>query len=156
MCVHVRCAYVCACEVCLCVYTCNVYICIYMCASVRWLLYVSCPYLLTNTCTTTPHTPHPHTTPTQGTDLSMLQKLHNQHGTNPHYVMPKSSIVHEFGIVHFAGTVSYQAKGFLDKNRDTFSNDLFDLLSRSRSPFLLEIFKSDRSMVSIQASHTYM
>eukprot|EP00731_Ephydatia_muelleri_P029534 Em0021g57a len=84
----------------------------------------------------------------KGTDLSMLQKLHNQHGTNPHYVMPKSSIVHEFGIVHFAGTVSYQAKGFLDKNRDTFSNDLFDLLSKSRSPFLLEIFKNDRTMTA--------
>ena len=95
-----------------------------------------------------PHTSHHPYTSTQGTDLSMLQKLHNQHGTNPHYVMPKSSIVHEFGIVHFAGTVSYQAKGFLDKNRDTFSNDLFDLLSKSRSPFLLEIFKNDRTMVS--------
>ena len=41
----------------------------------------------------------------------MLQKLVKQHGKNPHFVVPKSSRVQEFGIVHFAGKVFYTANG---------------------------------------------
>ena len=87
-------------------------------------------------------------TPTQGTDLSMLEKLHKQHSGNTNYIKPKSSQVRSFGIAHFAGIVYYDAEGFLEKNRDTFSNDLFDLLSTTKSPFLKELFKNERAMVS--------
>lgn len=84
----------------------------------------------------------------QGTDQSMLDKLHRQHTTNVNYVKPKSSQQRAFGIVHFAGVVYYSAQGFLEKNRDTFSNDLFDLLAISKCGFLKELFKNDRTMVS--------
>jgi hypothetical protein len=40
--------------------------------------------------------------------------------------------------------------GFLEKNRDTFSADLVDLVGKSKSPFLLEIFAKERSMVSLE------
>ncbi len=84
----------------------------------------------------------------QGTDLSMLGKLHNQHHKNNHYIKPVSDQVHAFGINHFAGTVFYNASGFLEKNRDTFSNDLFDLLNSSKSPFIGVLFSGEKAMVS--------
>ena len=33
-----------------------------------------------------------------------------------------------FGLNHFAGVVFYDAKGFLEKNRDTFSADMIQLI----------------------------
>ena len=77
----------------------------------------------------------------------MLEKLHKQHTTNDNYIKPKSSLDHAFGIVHFAGVVYYNAEGFLEKNRDTFSNDLFDLLATTKSQFLAELFRGERAMV---------
>ncbi len=77
----------------------------------------------------------------------MLEKLHKQHTASDNYIKPKSSQVHAFGIVHFAGVVYYSAKGFLEKNRDTFSNDLFDLLATTKSTFLATIFKGEKTMV---------
>lgn len=61
-----------------------------------------------------------------------------------------------FGIIHFAGTVFYHAEKFLEKNRDTFSADLFDILHDTKSKFLSKLFEGERSMVSnktMQASH---
>ena len=77
----------------------------------------------------------------------MLKKLHNQHQHNEHYLKPRSDEVHAFGIAHFAGDVYYRAEGVLEKNRDTFSNDLFDLLHQSKSKHLLELFAGERAMV---------
>lgn len=79
----------------------------------------------------------------------MLDKLHSQHTTNDHYIKPKSSQMRAFGVVHFAGVVYYSAKGFLEKNRDTFSNDLFDLLATTKSAHLRELFKNEKAMVSL-------
>ena len=79
----------------------------------------------------------------------MLKKLHQQHSKSEYYLKPQSDARHEFGIRHFAGIVYYQAEDVLEKNRDTFSADLFDLLQKSRSKFLLELFQGERAMVSI-------
>lgn len=79
----------------------------------------------------------------------MLDKLNKQHAKHHHYIKPKSQAAREFGIVHFAGIVLYAADGFLEKNRDTFSADLFDLLHLSKSKFLLELFSGERAMVSL-------
>ena len=47
----------------------------------------------------------------KGTDQSMLNKLHNQHGKNKNYLKPKSEMNMSFGLNHFAGVVFYDAKG---------------------------------------------
>lgn len=77
----------------------------------------------------------------------MLEKLHRQHSSNDHYLKPKSSLTKAFGISHFAGLVWYEADGVLDKNRDTFSPDLFDLLHTSKDNHLSSLFKGEKAMV---------
>ena len=38
--------------------------------------------------------------------------------------------------------------GFLEKNRDTFSADLFDVITDTKNEFLKEVFEGQRAMVS--------
>ncbi|XP_032218012.1 unconventional myosin-VIIa isoform X2 [Nematostella vectensis] len=82
----------------------------------------------------------------QGTDESFLDKLNYNHKDNKHFVRPKSRVQSQFGVVHFAGTVYYDTTGFLDKNRNTFSADLVDLISSSKCNFFLNMFFKERSM----------
>nr|CAI5836957.1 unnamed protein product [Callosobruchus analis] len=79
-----------------------------------------------------------------GTDFSMLNKLHKQHGGNQSYLKPKSDITPSFGIQHFAGDVFYDAPGFLEKNRDSFSQDLKNLVLSSKNDLLKDIFKLEQ------------
>lgn len=78
-----------------------------------------------------------------GTDESLLSKLHGQHAKNANYIKPKSSNDPTFGVKHFAGQVFYYAPGFLEKDRDTFSDDLINVLTESQFPFLLSLFKEE-------------
>ena len=50
---------------------------------------------------------------------------------NPYYVKPKVSNA-KFGIRHYAGEVFYDTNGLLDKNRDTFRDDILKVLKDSR------------------------
>lgn len=47
----------------------------------------------------------------KGTDLTLLIKLHSTHGSKPIYLKPKSDHMHNFGVQHFAGNVSYEVAG---------------------------------------------
>lgn len=47
----------------------------------------------------------------KGTDTTLLNKLHNQHGGNNNYLQPKSFVNSSFGINHFAGVVFYDTRG---------------------------------------------
>ncbi|EDO35658.1 predicted protein [Nematostella vectensis] len=82
----------------------------------------------------------------KGTDTTMLQKLQSNHNDSSLYIPSKNSFDMSFGVRHFAGTVYYDSRGFLEKNRDTFSADLVDLVGSSKSKFLLEIFSKERTM----------
>ena len=84
----------------------------------------------------------------KGTDLSCLEKLHKFHGTHKNYIKPKSSATHAFGLVHFAGNVEYNINGFLEKNRDTFSGDLMQLIQTSNNKFLTGLFTIDMQIGS--------
>lgn len=84
----------------------------------------------------------------KGTDQTMLAKLHKTHGLHRNYLKPKSDINTSFGLNHFAGIVFYDTRGFLEKNRDTFSADLLQLVHVSTNKFLQQIFHEDITMGS--------
>lgn len=76
----------------------------------------------------------------------MLSKLHITHGTKTIYRKPKSDQTAMFGIQHFAGTVFYKVEGFLEKNRDSVSTDLKELITTSTNQFFLDLFSNDNLM----------
>ena len=59
----------------------------------------------------------------KGSDGSLLLKLHKQYGNHDYYETPKKK-GENFIIKHYAGAVSYETRGFLEKNRDTLGTDL--------------------------------
>ncbi|XP_069473058.1 unconventional myosin-X-like [Ambystoma mexicanum] len=76
----------------------------------------------------------------KGTDGTLLEKLHNQHAGNHYYVKPRVTD-HQFGIKHYAGEVLYNIRGFLEKNRDTFRDDILNMLRDSRLDFIYDLFE---------------
>uniref|UniRef100_A0A8C2D314 Myosin X n=1 Tax=Cyprinus carpio TaxID=7962 RepID=A0A8C2D314_CYPCA len=76
----------------------------------------------------------------KGTDDTLLEKLHSQHSRNQFYVKPRVA-VHQFGIKHYAGEVVYDVRGILEKNRDTFRDDILNLLRESRLDFVYDLFE---------------
>ncbi|KAM9965453.1 hypothetical protein ACTFIW_005269 [Dictyostelium discoideum] len=79
----------------------------------------------------------------QATDLTYLDKLHTNHEKHPYYEKPRRS-KNTFVVKHYAGEVHYDTQGFLDKNKDTVSDDLSSLLQGSKSKFIIELFTPPR------------
>uniref|UniRef100_A0A8C9R3J4 Si:ch73-194h10.2 n=1 Tax=Scleropages formosus TaxID=113540 RepID=A0A8C9R3J4_SCLFO len=78
----------------------------------------------------------------KGTDATMLNKMNKSHEKSDIYIPPKNSHDTQFGIQHFAGAVYYDAKGFLEKNRDALSPDLLQLMETSTNKLLKQIFQT--------------
>ncbi|PVF95603.1 hypothetical protein CPB86DRAFT_875543 [Serendipita vermifera] len=76
-----------------------------------------------------------------GTDASFLQKLHNQLDKPQYkdvYKKPRFG-TSAFTIAHYAVDVTYEAEGFLEKNRDTVPDEHLNLLASTKNPFLKEV-----------------
>lgn len=84
----------------------------------------------------------------KGTDSTLLNKLHLTHVKDENYIYDQRTINASttFCINHFAGPVCYETKGFLEKNRDTFSADLVQIISCSKNKFLNKLFVNDINM----------
>ncbi|XP_061696438.1 unconventional myosin-X isoform X2 [Syngnathoides biaculeatus] len=76
----------------------------------------------------------------KASDGTLLEKLHSQHSKNPFYVKPRVAL-HSFGVKHYAGEVVYDVRGTLEKNRDTFRDDVLNVLRDSRLDFVYELFE---------------
>ncbi|XP_059678564.1 unconventional myosin-VIIb [Gavia stellata] len=81
----------------------------------------------------------------KGTDATMLVKINSLHGKSKVYIPPKSVHDTKFGINHFAGVVFYESKDFLEKNRDTLSANVMQVVHSSKNKFLREIFQVESS-----------
>lgn len=109
----------------------------------------------------------------------MLQKLSQTHGAGSVYIPPKNSYETQFGIQHFAGIVHYDSKGiifltanlwwvspllrsycitcglfilgFLEKNRDSLSSDLIQLVQKSTSKLLKQAFHDALSSLTTKS-----
>ncbi|KRX49079.1 Myosin-VIIa [Trichinella murrelli] len=79
----------------------------------------------------------------KGTDQSFLTKAHQAFGRNRNYIKPKSDLNPSFGVVHYAGSVMYHNKGFVEKNRDALSKELLMLLQESNFPFVAHLFSKE-------------
>jgi myosin-7 len=96
----------------------------------------------------------------KGTDRSLCDKLHVNHSKNENFIPRKTENFVNFGIKHFAGNVYYDCESmfcrilleiqflffcvdFLEKNRDTFSQDLMKLLQETKSIFLRNLFLNE-------------
>uniref|UniRef100_A0A8C3SBV2 Myosin VIIB n=1 Tax=Chelydra serpentina TaxID=8475 RepID=A0A8C3SBV2_CHESE len=77
----------------------------------------------------------------KGTDATLLNKINSHHAKSKVYIPPRSIHDPKFGINHFAGTVYYQSKGFLEKNRDMLSSNIMQLVYSSKNKFLRQIFQ---------------
>jgi myosin-5 len=76
-----------------------------------------------------------------GTDPSFLQKLHNQLDKAEFKdVFKKPRFGNSaFTIAHYAVDVTYEAEGFLEKNRDTVPDEQLNLLASTKNQFLKEV-----------------
>ncbi|XP_054452712.1 unconventional myosin-VIIa-like [Anoplopoma fimbria] len=81
----------------------------------------------------------------KGSDVTMLNKMNQQHRGNKTYIASKSEHDTDFGIRHFAGVVYYDSKGFLEKNRDAVSFDIIKMVEKTTNKLLHQIFESELS-----------
>ncbi|XP_070539875.1 myosin-IIIa-like [Ptychodera flava] len=79
----------------------------------------------------------------KATDDSLVQKFNDKCGKNPGYIaatgINRGAV---FGIHHYAGQVTYNADGFLEKNRDTLNQNLLECLTNSENAFVCRLFKA--------------
>lgn len=87
----------------------------------------------------------------KGSDTAYLTNLHGEFESNSCYLKgaDRRHWESEFGIKHYAGSVSYAVSGFVDKNRDVQQDVLFDFMSRSGNGFVQEL-ASYSDLLSIQ------
>ncbi|KAE9397351.1 hypothetical protein BT96DRAFT_823455 [Gymnopus androsaceus JB14] len=76
-----------------------------------------------------------------GTDESLIDKLNSQLKTPEHKSIFKDHLHgnEAFTVAHYAGDVSYNIDGFLEKNRGTVPEEHKDLLTSSSNDFLREV-----------------
>ncbi|XP_019733516.1 unconventional myosin-VIIa-like isoform X1 [Hippocampus comes] len=82
----------------------------------------------------------------KGSDLTMLSKMNERHRGDKTFIPSKREHDTDFGIHHFAGVVYYDSKGFLEKNRDGISSDIFNMVDMSTNKLLQHIFMAEFSI----------
>mmetsp|Transcript_4176 Transcript_4176/g.9039 ORF Transcript_4176/g.9039 Transcript_4176/m.9039 type:complete len:1309 (+) Transcript_4176:110-4036(+) len=75
-----------------------------------------------------------------GSDASYLSKLKQAHRKSDKFSEERME-PHAFTIEHYPGKVTYDSRGFLEKNKDPLSQDLTVLMQFSDDPFVADLFK---------------
>jgi myosin heavy chain 6/7 len=80
----------------------------------------------------------------KATDKSFEEKLKAQHlGKSPTFAKPQSKTDKDahFAIIHYAGIVSYNVTGWLEKNKDPVNDTVVDVLKRSSNELLVFLWR---------------
>merc|ERR1719414_1826433 len=80
----------------------------------------------------------------KSTDKSFEDKLKAGHlGKSPPFAKPQSKTDKNahFAVIHYAGTVSYNVTGWLEKNKDPVNDTVVDCLKRSGNELLVHLWK---------------
>jgi myosin-5 len=81
-----------------------------------------------------------------GTDKSLVQKYYNRFAADEHKFFAKPRFGQtEFIIKHYAIDVTYQIDGFLEKNKDTVTDEQLEMLMDTKFEFLKEVISIDPS-----------
>ena len=64
--------------------------------------------------------------------MTYLEKINRHHDENELYIKPKSERL-EFTVQHYAAPVTYNVRGFIQKNKDMLRADIVDLLCSSKN-----------------------
>lgn len=82
----------------------------------------------------------------KGTDEGFLAKCREYFSTHAHFALADSmGGSSRFVIKHYAGDVTYDCKGFCDKNKDTLFNNLIDLMQFTSSTLIQTLFPEVRT-----------
>ena len=73
---------------------------------------------------------------------ALLQTFHKNNEKHENYAKPRFG-GDEFIIKHFAGDVSYDINGFIEKNNDSLNKQLLDLMKKSTVDFVANIFNHE-------------
>ena len=80
----------------------------------------------------------------KATDTSLVNKFHSHYKASSRYIRPRGNDI-SFVINHYAGKVIYDAKGFLEKNRDNLSSNLIECMKSSNVDSIAELFGIERA-----------
>ncbi len=83
----------------------------------------------------------------KATDTSLVNKFHSQFKSSSRYIRPRGNDI-SFVINHYAGKVVYEARGFLEKNRDNLSSNIVECMKKSKVHRIAELFWIDKSNAS--------
>jgi myosin-1 len=82
-----------------------------------------------------------HAMESHAVDAKALEKLKGSCSSNAHFRGMDTA----FSIKHYAGTVTYEINGFIEKNKDTLFPDLIETMQSSTNPFIVGLFPEDTS-----------
>ena len=68
------------------------------------------------------------------------------HPRGPQWIVghPIISFCPRFVIHHYAGMVTYDVEGFVDRNKDVLFIDLIELMKSSKNNFIQKLFATDK------------
>ena len=84
-----------------------------------------------------------------GNDSNFLKNCNTMLSTNKAYKRPDKLGAKQFIVAHYAGEVSYEVEGFVEKNNDSVSSLIIELLVSSKSVLVSSIYsklKQDASL----------
>eukprot|EP00929_Paragymnodinium_shiwhaense_P086823 TRINITY_DN47241_c0_g1_i1.p1 TRINITY_DN47241_c0_g1~~TRINITY_DN47241_c0_g1_i1.p1 ORF type:complete len:1373 (+),score=329.81 TRINITY_DN47241_c0_g1_i1:229-4347(+) len=83
----------------------------------------------------------------KGTEQNFVSKLLTVHKADPAFSTPRLGKLRElqFTITHYAGSVTYTTEGWLERNRDTVSDDIVALLRASKCSIITDVFRESAS-----------